>query len=205
MSLTHLILASSNEGKLKEFKALLAPLGWKVEGQQDHDVRDVEETGLSFAENAILKARNASKHTGLPALADDSGLEVEALKGAPGVFSARYAGEGASDEENNAKLLEALKDVPPQERIARYWCVLALIRHAEDPTPILIHASWEGYILNKPQGTGGFGYDPLFLIPEMKKTAAQLTLEEKNRASHRGKASSRLLEMLLMRQIHGFS
>ncbi|WP_432697243.1 RdgB/HAM1 family non-canonical purine NTP pyrophosphatase [Marinobacterium sp. YM272] len=191
--INRIVLASGNRGKLEEFNQILAPLNFSVVPQHDFSVRDVEETGLSFVENAILKARNACRATGLPALADDSGLEVDALRGAPGIYSARYAGEGASDEENNRKLLTALADVPDAERTARFQCVLVFMRHAEDPTPLICQGSWEGSILHEPQGKNGFGYDPLFLVPELGCASAELSAEEKHARSHRGKAVKQLV------------
>lgn len=194
--INRIVLASGNRGKLEEFNQILAPLNFSVVPQHDFSVRDVEETGLSFVENAILKARNACRATGLPALADDSGLEVDALRGAPGIYSARYAGEGASDEENNRKLLAALADVPDAERTARFQCVLVFMRHAEDPTPLICQGSWEGSILREPQGQNGFGYDPLFLVPEMACASAELSAEEKHARSHRGKAVKQLVSSI---------
>ncbi|TCK16511.1 RdgB/HAM1 family non-canonical purine NTP pyrophosphatase [Marinobacterium mangrovicola] len=188
-----IVLASGNRGKLEEFNQILAPLNFSAVPQHDFSVRDVEETGLSFVENAILKARNACRATGLPSLADDSGLEVDALRGAPGIYSARYAGEGASDEENNRKLLAALADVPDSERTARFQCVLVFMRHAEDPTPLICQGTWEGSILREPQGQNGFGYDPLFLVPELGCASAELTPEQKHERSHRGKAVRQLI------------
>lgn len=194
-----LILASGNAGKLKEFSSLLAPLGWQVEAQNLHAVPEAEETGLTFVENALIKARNAALHTGCAALADDSGVEVDALQGAPGIYSARFAGVGSKDADNNAYLLERLKDVPEAERTARYWCVLVFLRFAEDPTPVIVQASWEGRILSAPRGEGGFGYDPLFWLPELGKTAAEMDKDEKNRVSHRGRASQLLIQALAER------
>ncbi|WFM71400.1 RdgB/HAM1 family non-canonical purine NTP pyrophosphatase [Halomonas sp. CKK8] len=188
-----LVLASGNTGKLREFHQLLAPLGFDVRPQADFGVADVEETGLTFVENALLKAREASRLSGLPALADDSGLEVDALNGAPGIYSARYAGEPKSDARNNARLLASLTDVPEGHRRARYWCVLVLLRHAEDPVPLIVQRSWEGEILPAPRGEGGFGYDPLFWLPDQGATAAELTAEQKNRLSHRGRALQALV------------
>ena len=164
--------------------------------QSDFNVIEAEETGLSFVENAILKARNASQQTGLPALADDSGLEVDALKGRPGIYSARYAGASASDADNNAKLLQELATVAEEDRTARFQCLLVFIRHPLDPTPILCQGTWEGRILFEPDGTNGFGYDPLFFVPEKSCSSAQLDATVKNRISHRGKAISLLLECL---------
>lgn len=194
-----LILASGNAGKLSEFSGLLAPLGWQVEAQNLHQVPEAAETGLTFVENAIIKARNAALHTGYAALADDSGIEVDALQGAPGIYSARFAGEGSKDADNNAYLLEKLAKVPKAERTARYWCVLVFLRFAEDPTPVIVQASWEGQILTAPKGEGGFGYDPLFWLPELGKTAAELSNELKNQLSHRGIASQLLIQALNQR------
>jgi XTP/dITP diphosphohydrolase len=191
-----LVLASGNRGKLIELDELLAPLGLTVRPQSDFDVPEVEETGLTFVENALLKAREAARISGLPALADDSGLSVDALQGAPGIYSARYAGETKDDEANNRKLLEALAEVPEGQRTASYWCVLVLLRHAEDPVPEIVQMSWEGEILAYPRGTGGFGYDPLFWVPESGLSAAELSAEEKNRLSHRGRALRQLVDRL---------
>ncbi|KAA0010673.1 XTP/dITP diphosphatase [Billgrantia pellis] len=197
VSVTHaLVLASGNAGKLREFGQLLKSLGLSVRPQAEFGVDDVEETGLTFVENALLKAREASRVSGLPALADDSGLEVDALQGQPGIYSARYAGEPKSDARNNAKLLEALADVPREERSARYWCVLVYLRHADDPVPIIVQRSWEGEILEQPRGEGGFGYDPLFWLPEQGRSVAELAAEEKNRLSHRGRALEALVATL---------
>jgi XTP/dITP diphosphohydrolase len=191
-----LVLASGNAGKLREFQQLLADCGFEVLPQSDFAVENAEETGLTFVENAILKARHACAKTGLPAIADDSGIEVDALNGRPGIYSARYSGEGANDAANNQKLLEALNGIPEEKRTARYHCVLAFMRHAEDPTPILCHCSWEGRILTEARGEGGFGYDPLFFLPDMQCTAAELDKAEKNRVSHRGRAMQLLLQAL---------
>lgn len=188
-----LVLASGNQGKLREFSALLSDRGVNVVPQNQFDVPEAEETGLSFVENAILKARNACAHSGLPSLADDSGLEVDALQGAPGIYSARYAGENASDQENYEKLLEALAKVAPEERTARFQCVLVYMRHANDPTPQVFQGNWEGRILTEPSGAGGFGYDPVFWVPEENCAAAEMSKEKKNRISHRGKAMQQLL------------
>jgi XTP/dITP diphosphohydrolase len=189
-----LILASGNQGKLREFSQMLAPLGWDVQAQGLHGVPDIEETGLSFVENAILKARNACEHTGLAALADDSGIEVDALNGEPGIYSARFSGPGANDASNNAELLQRLQGI--DQRSARYHCVLVFMRHAKDPVPLICHASWEGTILTAPQGEGGFGYDPLFWLDDLQCTAAQLDPTIKNRISHRGLALQQLLHAL---------
>jgi XTP/dITP diphosphohydrolase len=193
---TKLVLASGNFGKLREFRELLAPLGYEVVAQSAFDVPDVEETGLTFIENALLKAREACRVSGLPSLADDSGLEVDALDGQPGIHSARFAGEPKDDGRNNQRLLELLAEAPSGQRSARYWCVVVLMRHPGDPVPIIVQRSWEGEILTQPSGEGGFGYDPLFQISELGKTAAELSAEQKNQLSHRGRATRRLLELL---------
>jgi XTP/dITP diphosphohydrolase len=191
-----IILASGNAGKLREFSQVLAPLNIEVLPQSAFNISDADETGLSFIENAILKARHACRCTGLPALADDSGLEVDALDGAPGIYSARFAGPGATDAENNSRLLHQLKDVPDARRSARFRCVLAFMRHAEDPTPLISIGTWEGRILHAPRGKQGFGYDPLFLLPELGLSSAELPREQKNSLSHRGQAVARLAEQI---------
>ncbi len=191
-----IVLASGNKGKLREFQDLLGGCGFEVVPQSEFFSENAEETGLTFVENAILKARYACAKTGLPALADDSGIEVDALNGRPGIYSARYAGDGANDEKNNQKLLLELNDVPAVQRTARYHAVLAFMRHAEDPTPILCHGVWEGVILSEPRGLGGFGYDPLFFVPTHNCASAELSKDEKNRISHRGKAMQELLQKL---------
>jgi XTP/dITP diphosphohydrolase len=188
-----LVLASGNQGKLREFSQLFADKDIQVIPQNEFDTIEAEETGLSFVENAILKARNACKFSGLPALADDSGLEVDALKGAPGIYSARYAGPDASDQDNYLKLLEAMQGVPAEQRTARFQCVLVYMRHENDPTPQVFQGSWEGQILTEPSGAEGFGYDPVFLIPNEACSAAELTKERKNTLSHRGQAIQELL------------
>ena len=198
MSDTTIVLASGNAGKLAELQRILAPLGVTLRPQSDYRMPEVEETGLTFVENALLKARAAAAHSGLPAIADDSGLEVDALQGAPGIRSARYAEGG--DAANNAKLLEALDGVPESGRSARYQCVLVYLRHPADPTPLICNGSWEGRILAAPRGDGGFGYDPLFWVPECGCSAAELDAAEKNRISHRARASAALLEALGQRQ-----
>jgi XTP/dITP diphosphohydrolase len=191
-----LVLATNNAGKLREFRALLAPLGFEVEPLAKFTNVNADETGLSFIENAILKARHASRAANLPAIADDSGIEVDALRGAPGIYSARYAGAGASDQQNLDKLLADLRDVPPEQRTARYQCALAFMRWDTDPSPLVCQASWEGRVIDTPRGTGGFGYDPVFELPERGKTAAELAPEEKNQISHRGKALRELVARL---------
>lgn len=191
-----IVLASSNAGKVREFNQLLGELQLEVVPQSQFNVADADETGLTFVENAILKARNAAQHTGLPALADDSGLEVDALHGAPGIYSARYAGPKASDAENLEKLLAMLKDVPEEKRSARFQCVLVYLRHALDPTPLICQGTWEGRILTALRGTSGFGYDPVFFVPTHACSAAELPAETKNALSHRGQALRQLLAAL---------
>ncbi|MAT52489.1 MAG: non-canonical purine NTP pyrophosphatase, RdgB/HAM1 family [Porticoccaceae bacterium] len=192
----HVVLASGNAGKLREFRALFDGAGMKVDPQSVFDITDAEESGLSFVENAILKARHASSLSGLPAIADDSGLEVDALNGAPGVFSARFAGPGASDADNIAKLLEQMVEVGDDARSARFQCLLVYMRHPEDPTPMICQGTWEGVIAHKPQGRHGFGYDPVFFVREQNCTAAELTREVKNTLSHRARALHQLLDRL---------
>jgi XTP/dITP diphosphohydrolase len=187
-----LVLASSNAGKLAELRELLADTGYALHVQAEFGVADAEETGLSFVENAILKARHAARATGLPALGDDSGLCVDALGGAPGLYSARYAGGHGDAQANIDKLLAALEDVPDDRRTARFYCVLALLRHAEDPQPVIAEGVWEGRILHARRGTGGFGYDPVFFDPERGCSAAELDPALKNRISHRGRALAAL-------------
>jgi XTP/dITP diphosphohydrolase len=191
-----IVLASGNAGKVREFNQLLASLDLEVVPQSRFNVPEIEETGLTFVENAILKARNAAQHTGLAALADDSGLEVDALHGAPGIYSARYAAPGASDAENLGKLLAMLDDVPEEKRTARFQCVLVYLRHALDPTPRICQGTWEGRILTAPRGANGFGYDPVFFVPTHNCSAAELPPEVKNSLSHRGQALHALLAAL---------
>lgn len=188
-----IVVATSNPGKLREFAGLLAPTGLRLRAQSEFGLASAEETGGSFIENAIIKARHAAAGTGLPALADDSGLAVDALGGEPGIHSARFAGPGADDAANNRKLLERLAGLPPGQRGARFHCVLVLMRHARDPVPLVCSASWEGRILEAPQGSKGFGYDPLFLDPVLGLSAAELEPSVKNRVSHRGRALEALL------------
>ncbi|MDX1443089.1 MAG: RdgB/HAM1 family non-canonical purine NTP pyrophosphatase [Gammaproteobacteria bacterium] len=186
-----LVLATGNPGKVREMQDRLAALGVTVKAQKEFNVEGPEETGLTFVENAILKARHAAAETGLPALADDSGLEVDVLDGAPGIYSARFAGKDGDDAANNAKLLEALRDVPAEDRTARFRCVIALLRHAKDPTPLIVTGTWEGRIASESRGENGFGYDPLFLFGEPLpdgRSAAELDKQEKGRLSHRGQA-----------------
>ena len=193
-----LVLASGNAGKLKELSSLLAPLGIEVLPQSAFNVSEAEEPHPSFVENAIAKARHAARATGLPALADDSGLCVDVLGGAPGVLSARFAGEPKSDARNNALLLERLADEP--KRGARFYCALALVRHADDPQPLIACGEWRGEILEAARGEGGFGYDPLFLVPDLDQTAAEIDHSLKNVLSHRGKAMRQLLDRLRAEQ-----
>ena len=187
---SELVLASNNKGKLAELQAMLGD-SITVRPQSDFTDIEAEETGLTFVENALIKARHAARVSGLPALADDSGLAVDALGGAPGIYSARYAG-GGGDAANNAKLLEALKDVPDTERGAQFICALALLRHAEDPIPLICEGAWEGRILHAPSGEHGFGYDPLFWVPERDCSSAELSPQEKNQLSHRARAMALL-------------
>ena len=191
-----LVIASGNPGKLRELSALLEPLGYELHAQSEFDVPEAEETGTTFVENAIIKARNAAAHTGLPAIADDSGIEVDALDGAPGVYSARFSGPGADDASNNALLVEKLRDVPEQQRGARYRAVLVYMRHAADPSPIICEGSWEGRIILEPRGDNGFGYDPHFWLDSHGCTSAELDPAEKNRLSHRGQALRELVQRL---------
>jgi XTP/dITP diphosphohydrolase len=190
------VLATGNAGKLKEIREMLAGLDLEVVSQRELGIADAEETGLSFVENALLKARHAAAAAGLPAIADDSGLEVDALDGAPGVYSARYAGPQASDADNNRKLLEALRGLPPSRRTARFQCLMVYLRHARDPVPLICQGSWEGRILEAPRGSNGFGYDPLFFVPSERCSSAELPPERKNLLSHRGQALRQLLERL---------
>ena len=194
MPLKELVLASHNAGKLKELQAMLGD-AVRVRSVAEFSSHEPEETGLSFVENAILKARHAARVSGLPALADDSGLAVDALGGAPGIYSARYA-DGLGDAANNAKLLDALKDVPDEERDAQFVCALALVHHAEDPLPIICEGLWHGRILHAARGAGGFGYDPLFWVPERECASAELPPAEKNRLSHRARAMAQLKQRL---------
>ena len=205
LSFPRIVLASGNTGKLKELQDLLAPLNVSLVRQSELNINDADETGLTFIENAILKARHASRLSGLPAIADDSGLAVDALDGAPGIYSARYA-EGERypadanreqrDSGNNQKLLQALVGVENAARSAQFHCVVVFIRHADDPVPIVCHGEWAGRILHEPAGEGGFGYDPLFSVPEAQCSSAQLSSEAKNRISHRGQAMRLLLTRL---------
>ncbi len=192
-----LVLASSNPGKLEELRDLLADSGIELVAQSDLGVEDADETGATFVENALIKARHASLQTGLPALADDSGICVDALNGAPGLYSARYAGEHGNADRNIDKLLEALKDVAGEQRGAHFYCVLVLLRHAHDPQPLIVEGEWRGRILHARRGSGGHGYDPVFFDPQRGQSAAEMPLADKNRISHRGKALAGLKQRLL--------
>ncbi|MDV3467661.1 XTP/dITP diphosphatase [Stenotrophomonas sp. C3(2023)] len=194
--MTTLVLASHNAGKLKEMQAMLADLPLQIRSAAELGLGDVDETGLTFVENALLKARAACRATGLPALADDSGLIVDALDGAPGLYSARYAGSPTDDAANNAKLLQALAEVPDDQRSARFHAVIVLLRHAHDPQPLICEGSWEGVILREARGSNGFGYNPVFLDPQHNLTAAEMDAAQKNRISHRARALQQLKQQL---------
>ncbi|QOW23252.1 RdgB/HAM1 family non-canonical purine NTP pyrophosphatase [Novilysobacter avium] len=194
--MSRIVLASGNSGKLAEFNRLFAEAGIAFVAQGDLGVEDIEETGLSFVENALLKARHASRVTGLPALADDSGLCVDALGGAPGLYSARYAGEPGDAARNIDKLLQALEDLPAVQRGAHFHCTLVLLRHAEDPAPLIAQGDWRGRILDRPRGSGGFGYDPVFMDDMHGVSAAELEPSVKNTCSHRGRALRELQRQL---------
>lgn len=189
----NIVLASNNAGKLREMQQILSPLDFAIVPQGELGVTEADETGLTFVENAILKARHAAKATGLPAIADDSGLEVDALNGAPGIYSARYAGSGSTDQQNLEKLLQQLADIPEHERTARFQCLIVYMRHALDPTPLICQGSWEGRILTSPRGDNGFGYDPVFYVPGHDCSSAELAAETKNALSHRGQALKKLV------------
>jgi XTP/dITP diphosphohydrolase len=191
-----IVLASNNAGKVREINELLSAEHIRVIPQGELGVSEADETCLSFVENALLKARNAAAHSGLAAIADDSGIEVDSLRGAPGIYSARYAGAGASDAANVDRLLAELRDVPEAERTARFQCLMVYLRHAQDPTPVICQGTWEGRILLAPRGENGFGYDPVFYVPETGCTAAELPSATKNRLSHRGQALAKLVHYL---------
>ena len=195
------VLASSNSGKLRELASLLRPLGFDLIAQNTLGIETPPETGQTFAENALLKARHAAAAASLPALADDSGIEVDALGGRPGIYSARYAGLGASDQDNLRKMLDELRDVPTGNRIARYQCVIAFVTSAADPQPILARGTWEGTLISIPRGSGGFGYDPIFVPEGLDRTAAELGAGEKNSLSHRGQALRALAALLQARRV----
>lgn len=191
-----LVLASGNPGKLREFKSLLSGIGFDIKPQSEFGLSNAEETGLTFVENAIIKARHACKETGHAAISDDSGIEVDALNGAPGIYSARFSGSDGDDIANNNKLLAELEGLPSEQRVARYQCVLVFMQHALDPTPIIAQGSWEGRILEQPLGENGFGYDPIFWVPTHECSSAQLSKETKNGMSHRAIAMKILIEQL---------
>ena len=191
-----LVLASGNAGKLKELSSMLTPLGWTVRSQGDWKINEAVEDGLSFIENALIKARHAARHTGLRALGDDSGLVVDALGGMPGIYSSRYAGADADDKANIQKLLHALRGVPAPERTAHFYCAMVLVRHAEDPAPLISTGKWAGRIMEQPRGEGGFGYDPIFWVPGNECSSAELTPGVKNSLSHRGQALTALIAQM---------
>ena len=197
--MSKIVLATGNQGKVKELASLLAAHQLAIVPQSDFNVPEVAETGTTFVENAIIKARHAAKITGLPAIADDSGLEVDALNGAPGVYSARYASditENPTDDDNTNKLLNALKDTPDEQRSARFHCVLVYMQHEHDPTPLICHGAWEGSISHTKQGDQGFGYDPVFWQSDLQMSSAQLPRDIKNKLSHRGQALAELVKKL---------
>tara|TARA_R110002096_G_scaffold25388_5_gene79439 strand:+ start:293 stop:910 length:618 start_codon:yes stop_codon:yes gene_type:complete len=183
-----IVLASSNQGKLREIQAIFKNQPYDLAPQSEWNISDADETGLTFVENALIKARHACEQTGLMALADDSGIEVDYLQGAPGIYSARYAGQPCNNQANNDRLLNELKDVPKDKRTARFQCVLVLMRHAKDPTPLICSGTWEGIIVEQQSGINGFGYDPLFFVPSHSCTSAELSPDVKNSLSHRGQA-----------------
>jgi len=190
-----IILASNNSGKIREFNTMLAGM-YEVVSMHEMQVEEVPETGLTFVENALIKARNASAQSGLPALADDSGIVVDALNGAPGIYSARFAGDHGDDEANTQKILDEMIDVPDGQRSARFWCAIVFVEYANDPTPIIVQRGWEGEILREKSGENGFGYDPIFYVPTHQQASAELSPEQKNTISHRGKALQALLKEL---------
>lgn len=194
--MSKIVLATGNQGKVREMADILSEFGFDVVAQSEFNVSEVAETGTTFIENAIIKARHAAKETGLPAIADDSGLEVDYLNGAPGIYSARYSGEGATDKQNIEKLLDAMQGVETEKRTARFHCVLVLMRHENDPTPLVCHGKWEGQILTEEHGENGFGYDPVFFVPGDNCASAELDPSRKKQLSHRGKALASLFKAL---------
>ncbi|MBD1569200.1 MULTISPECIES: XTP/dITP diphosphatase [Aliivibrio] len=194
--MSKIVLATGNQGKVREMADILADFGFDVVAQSEYNVPDVAETGTTFIENAIIKARHAAKETGLPAIADDSGLEVDALNGAPGVYSARYSGEGATDQKNIDKMLAAMEGIPAEKRTARFHCVLVLMKHENDPTPLICHGTWEGHITTEQKGENGFGYDPIFWVSEDNCSSAELEPARKKQLSHRGQALKKLFAAL---------
>lgn len=197
--MVQIVLATGNPGKAREFSRMLQGTGIEIVPQSQFGIKPPVEDGTTFIENAIIKARHAAKYSSLPAIADDSGLEVDCLNGAPGVYSARFSGENATDEANLDLLLEKVRDVPQAQRTARYWCVLVLMRHADDPTPLVFQRSWNGEIISEKRGSNGFGYDPSFLVPLMGMTAAEMEPDLKNKISHRGQAMADMLPELIKR------
>ena len=193
---SHIVLATNNAGKLREFSRLFADMGVEITPQSEFQLAEAVEDGLSFVENALIKARHAARQTGLPAIADDSGLVVDALDGQPGIYSSRYAGETATNEANNAKLLQALSAVDTPNRSAHFRCCIVFIRHETDPAPLIAEARWDGRIAKELSGHGGFGYDPLFYVPSHQCSAAELSADEKNRISHRGQAMTKLKHLM---------
>lgn len=191
-----IVLASTNSGKLREYRYLLRALPIELISQSELDIPSAIENGLSFVENAIIKARAAAQHANLPSIGEDSGLAVDALNGQPGIFSARYAGEGTSSQANIEKLLTALKGVPESQRQAQFHCITVFLRHGDDPTPVICQGTWQGTILTSPQGNDGFGYDPIFYLRQRQCSAAQLSIEMKNKISHRGQAAQQLIQFL---------
>lgn len=191
----NIVLASGNQKKLNELVKILSPMGYNITPQSEHQVPEAEETGLTFIENAIIKARNACEHTGLPAISDDSGIEVDVLNGAPGIYSARFSGDQATDDSNNQLLVKKLQQAEPPYT-ARYQCVIVFMRHAQDPTPIICHGTWEGEIQLTPAGSNGFGYDPYFYLVDHECTAAELNDNIKNSISHRAVALKQLMQRL---------
>ncbi len=198
--MSKVVLATGNPGKVREMSALLAEFGLEVLPQSDFNIAEADETGTTFIENAIIKAKHAATLTGLPAIADDSGLAVDALQGAPGIYSARYAGADASDRDNLLKLLANLEGVPAAQRTARFHCVLVYMSHADDPTPLVCHGTWDGVITTEPSGEDGFGYDPIFFVESEGCTSAQLTKQRKSELSHRGQALTKLLAAMHQQQ-----
>ena len=191
-----IVFASGNAGKLREIAQLLDGLDIDVLPQSEFDVPEIEETGLTFLENSILKARNAAQHTGLPSIADDSGIAVDVLQGHPGIYSARFAGLGASDEDNLLKLIDMIKPFPEEQRSARFICSMVYLRHKDDPVPVIAQGVWEGQLVTEPKGENGFGYDPVFYVESQQCTSAELPPEVKNKLSHRGQALMQLLDKL---------
>ena len=191
-----IVFASGNAGKVREIAQLLDGLDINVLPQSEFDVPEIEETGLTFLENSILKARNAAQHTGLPSIADDSGIAVDVLQGHPGIYSARFAGLGASDEDNLLKLIDMIKPFPEEQRSARFICSMVYLRHKDDPVPVIAQGVWEGQLVTEPKGENGFGYDPVFYVESQQCTSAELPPEIKNKLSHRGQALMQLLDKL---------